>query len=342
MRRANGNGGITKVSGNRRKPYKVTITKGWDPNTGKQIKKLLGYFVSQKEANKALADYLDTPYDLELSNITFKYIYDKWSQAKYQKVSNSAILGYKSAYDNVEKLHYMKIKEIKTRHLQEAIDNCPKGPATKKKIKYLFGQIFAYAMQNDIISKDYSKFIDIGKNTSENKRKPFSTKEIEILWQQLNNIEFIDTILIMIYSGFRIGELLELEITNIDLENKTMTGGLKTEAGKNRLIPIHPKIIPLIKNRYNLNNKYLIVNFKNKQMKYDNYYREKFIPIMEQLNMIHRPHDCRHTFATLLSNANANATAIKKMIGHESYITTEKIYTHKDIEELRKNVELIK
>ena len=40
-------------------------------------------------------------------------------------------------------------------------------------------------------------------------------------------------------------------------------------------------------------------------MKYDNYYREKFIPIMEQLNMKHRPHDCRHTFATLLSNVNA-------------------------------------
>lgn len=236
----------------------------------------------------------------------------------------------------------MKMKDIKTRHLQEAMDNCSKGQSTKRKIKYLFGQMFAYAMQNDIITKDYSSFVDIGKNTTENKREPFSNKEIEILWKYLLDIEFIDTILIMIYSGFRIGELLELETKNIDLINMTMTGGLKTEAGKNRLIPIHPKIFPLIKNRYNKNNKYLILNFKGQKMKYDNYYREKFLPIMEQLNMKHRPHDCRHTFATLLSNANANATAIKKMIGHESYITTEKIYTHKDIEELRKNVELIK
>lgn len=342
MKRANSNGSITKLTGNRRRPYLVRVTLGWDEKTGKQIRKLIGTYSTQKEANKALADYLDTPYDLDLANITFKNVYDKWSQPKYQKVSNSAILGYKSAYDNVEKLHTMKIRDIKTRHLQEAMDKCSKGQATKRKIKYLFGQIFAYAIQNDIISKDYSKFVDIGKNISENKRKPFNPKEIQLLWKYLGDIEFIDTVLIMIYSGFRIGELLELEITNIDLENKTMIGGLKTEAGKNRLIPIHPKIIPLIKNRYNLNNKYLIVNFKNKQMKYDNYYREKFIPIMEQLNMKHRPHDCRHTFATLLSNANANSTAIKKMIGHESYATTEKIYTHKDIEELRKNVELIK
>lgn len=236
----------------------------------------------------------------------------------------------------------MKIKDIKARHLQEAIDSCSKGQATKKKIKFLFGQMFAYAMQNDIITKDYSEFVDIGKASEESKREPFSNKEIELLWKHIDDIEFIDTILIMIYSGFRIGELLELETKNIDLVNMTMTGGLKTEAGKNRLVPIHPKIFPLIEKRYNKDNQYLIINFKGKKMKYDNYYKEKFIPIMEQLNMEHRPHDCRHTFATLLSNANANATAIKKMIGHESYATTEKIYTHKDIEELRKNVELIK
>ena len=342
MKKANGNGSISKLSGIRRKPYIARVTLGWDEKTGRQIRKTIGTFVTQKEAQKALIDYLDNPYDLDLANILFKDVYEKWSRLKYPKVSHSAILGYQSAYNNVEKLHNMKIKDIKARHLQEAIDNCSKGQATKKKIKFLFGQMFAYAMQNDIITKDYSEFVDIGKSSEESKREPFSNKEIELLWKHINDIEFIDTILIMIYSGFRIGELLELETKNIDLINMTMTGGLKTEAGKNRLVPIHPKILPLIEKRYNKDNQYLIINFKGKKMKYDNYYKEKFIPIMEQLNMKHRPHDCRHTFATLLSNANANATAIKKMIGHESYVTTEKIYTHKDVEELRKNIELIK
>lgn len=342
MKKANGNGSVSKLSGIRRKPYIARVTLGWDESTGRQIRKTIGTYVTQKEAQKALIDYLDNPYDLDLSNILFKDVYEKWSKLKYPKVSHSAILGYQSAYNNVEKLHNMKIKDIKARHLQEAIDSCSKGQATKKKIKFLFGQMFAYAMQNDIITKNYSEFVDIGKASEESKREPFSNKEIELLWKHIDDIEFIDTILIMIYSGFRIGELLELETKNIDLVNMTMTGGLKTEAGKNRLVPIHPKIFPLIEKRYNKDNQYLIINFKGKKMKYDNYYKEKFIPIMEQLNMKHRPHDCRHTFATLLSNANANATAIKKMIGHESYTTTEKIYTHKDIEELRKNVELIK
>ena len=69
----------------------------------------------------------------------------------------------------------------------------------------------------------------------------------------------------MIYSGFRIGELLELETKNIDLINMTMTGGLKTEAGKNRLVPIHPKIFPLIEKRYNKDNQYESLTLKVKR-----------------------------------------------------------------------------
>ena len=121
MKKANGTGSITKLSGKRRKPYIVRVTLGWNENTGQQIRKTIGLYSTQKEANKALADYLDTPYDLELSNISFKDIYDKWSKLKYPKVSHLAILGYQSAYDNIEKLHNMKIKDIKTRHLKDKL-----------------------------------------------------------------------------------------------------------------------------------------------------------------------------------------------------------------------------
>lgn len=151
----------------------------------------------------------------------------------------------------------------------------------------------------------------------------------------------MDTILIMIFTGLRIGELLILKPDYIDLNNRTITGGIKTDAGKNRIIPINHKIMPFIENRLSQNNEYLVINDLGGKMKYDNYYREKFQPIMEQLNMKHKPHDCRHTFATLMSNSDANKTAIKKIIGHSSYVTTEKIYTHKDIEELRNAIDLI-
>ncbi len=85
------------------------------------------------------------------------------------------------------------------------------------------------------------------------------------------------------------------------------------------------------------------VEKNNKPVGYDHYYRIIFSPIIKLLglNPKHRPHDTRHTFATLLSNANANAVSIKELCGHASYNTTVKHYTHKNIDELRKAVNLI-
>ena len=260
---------------------------------------------------------------------------------KFEKVGRSSQLGYIAAFKNSKILHQSRFVNLKSSDLQEVFSNTKIKYGSKKKIKILFNQLYAYAMKNDIVTKDYSKYVDIGKNTEESTRKPFTSEEIKRLWDLISENNWIDTILIMIYTGFRIGELLEIKNSDIDLKNKIIKGGLKTEAGKDRLVPIHSKILKLVENRMNTKNEYLIVNFKGKQMKYDNYYKEKFKPIMEELGMNHKPHDTRHTFATLLSNADANKTSVKKLIGHNSYTTTEKFYTHKDIEELRKAVEKI-
>ena len=340
MRNPNGYGSIYKLSGKRRKPFIVRKTIGWDDN-GKQLYRTIGYYEKRQDAMNALAEFNENPYDIEISTITFSDVFEKWSKNKFDKISRSGINGYNAAYETSKSLHNMKFVEIKTLHLQNVIDNCGKGYGTLRKIKTLYNQLFKYAMQNDIVNKDYSTYVDIGKNDSESSRVPFSKNEIQKLFEVEPHIDFVDTILIMIFTGFRIGELLTIENANIDLDRKIIKGGIKTDAGKDRIVPINHKIINLIANRKAQGHKYLIVNSKNQKMKYDNYYKEKFIPIMEQLEMNHKPHDCRHTFATLLNNADANPTSIKKLAGHENFNTTEKIYTHKDIEELRKAIELI-
>lgn len=340
MRNPNGYGSVYKLSGKRRKPFVARKTIGWD-NNGKQIYRTIGYYEKRQEAMNALAEFNENPYDIEVSTITFSEVFEKWSQNKFDKISRSGINGYNAAFETSKALHNMKFVEIKTLHLQNVIDTCGKGHGTLRKIKTLYNQLFKYAMQNDIVNKDYSAYIDIGKNDSESTRIPFTQKEIDTLFNIESEIEFVDTILIMIFTGLRIGELLTIENINVDLDNNTIKGGIKTESGKNRIIPINHKIVDLIAHRKAQGHKYLIVNAKGQQMKYDNYYKEKFQPIMEQLGMKHKPHDCRHTFATMMNNSNANPTSIKKIIGHSSFATTEKIYTHKDIEELRKAVELI-
>ena len=76
-------------------------------------------------------------------------------------------------------------------------------------------------------------------------RVPFTPEEIDLLWKNIN-YGVVDMILIGIYSGWRPQELSISKIADIDLENNTMFGGLKTDAGRNRCVPIHPKIRDLI------------------------------------------------------------------------------------------------
>lgn len=343
MRNPNGYGSVYKLKGNRRKPWIVQKTKGWELNEETCIQKriTIGYYETRAKAMQALADYNENPYNTETKKLTFKEVYEEFTKVKFNKISKGNANCYNLAFKYAEKLQDKILVEIKTRHLQKVIDECTLGYDSKRKIKVLFNQIYKYAMQNDIIQKDYSKYVELKKTESESTRIPFRKEEIETLFNNVNNMDFIDTILIMIYTGLRIGELLTIKTKDIDIDNRTITGGIKTEAGKNRIIPINKKILTLIEKRIDTKNEYLIVNKKRKKMTYDNYYKKKFIPIMEYFKMTHKPHDCRHTFATLMSNSDANKVAIKKIIGHSSYITTEKIYTHKDIEELKKAIDLI-
>ena len=345
MRLPNGYGSITKLSGKRRKPWQVRITTGWETNSaGKEVptRKIIGCYATRQEAIAALNDYHQNPYSIDSVSATFSDIYDKWSAEKFDKISKSNVNGYKASYKVCESLYKMPFKDIKTSHLQAVVDNCGKAYPTLRKLRVLFSQMYQYAMANDVVNKNYAEFIDIGKNTNESTRKPFTQAEIDRLWENVDRMEYIDTVLIMIYTGWRIGELIDLKIRDIDLNEMIMRGGLKTEAGKNRLVPIHPRILPLIKKWYDKGGETLIKGTNGQALNYGTYFDVYFKNICDQLQMEHKPHDCRHTFATLMDNAGANKLCIKRIMGHASSDITDKVYTHKDIEELRKAILLLK
>ncbi len=343
MRNPNGYGSVFKLSGNRRKPYAVRITQKWT-DEGKRIYKYLSYHVTRKEAMQTLASYNANPYNVDENNITFGELYEKWKERHFKNITKNTIKGYETCSRYCKPLFDMKIKDIRIIHLQNLIDGLNKNHGTLKMMKNVLKQIFTYAMELDIIQKDYSRFLKIGKHVTIKQKSIFTDSEIDILWKNLNKLKYVDTILIMIYTGIRVGELLNLKKEDIDLVELTIiVKASKTEAGSNRIIPIHPRIKELIQNRYeNSNSDYLIAGLKNRDSILYFYYDTKlFNPIMKNLSIEHTPHDCRHTFATRLNDAGGNATAIKKMIGHESFALTEKVYTHKKVDELRKAIELI-
>lgn len=329
MKNPNGYGSVFKLGGNRRKPWCARVTVGWT-DEGKQQYKNIGYYEERSEAMIALAQYNNDPYDLDSNKITFGEIYEKWSEEKFPKISDSNIRGYKTSFNKCVFLHKMKFKQIRKMHMQRVIDeNAHLSYQVRMKLKTLFSQLYRFAIENDIVEKDYSKFVDAGEMTTKIVRVPFSDDEIETLWNNLDK-PYIDTILIMIYSGMRVGELLEIKTADVDLNKQIMIGGIKTKASIDRIIPIHNRILPLI----DTSKEYLVVSPTGKKMSYNNYIQRQFTPIMKELGMNHLPHDCRHTTATKLDNADVNRKIVKMILGHASNDVTERVYTYKTSEQL--------
>jgi len=341
MKNPNGYGSISKLSGKRRRPFIVRITTGFDIN-GRQIMKVLGYYHTQAEAIKALANYNDNPYDINLNDITLKEMLDRFMENKKGKVEKSSLKSYRVWYNYLRPLYSKRMKDIRTFELQNFINSLSHlSTGSLKLVKSFIRMLFKDAMEMDIINKDYSEYIKLPKYKKVIERKIFTEEEIALLWDNIKVLEYADTILILIYTGMRINELLKLEKKNVNLENNTITGGSKTDAGKNRIIPIHPKILPLIIKRMENKTDYLIPNKKETNYyEYNNFRQNEFVKIMEQLGMEHTIHDTRHTFATMISDVSDNENAITGIIGHTNINMTKK-YTHTNIEKMRKEMEKI-
>lgn len=106
----------------------------------------------------------------------------------------------------------------------------------------------------------------------------------------------------------------------------------KTESGI-RKVPISDYIYPFILSWYNSSEcKFLLHTEQQEPFKYRNYYDSYFLPLIEQLGLDQTPHCCRHTFISLLAEANISPTYSKMIVGHKGAMSlTEKVYTHIDM-----------
>ncbi len=352
MKLPNGFGSVHKLPGNRRNPWRARKTNGWaaDPETGtsKQQYITIGYYPTQKAALQALAEYNTNPYDLSASAITFEEVYAKWSEEHFKTIVPSAQRVWKSAFSYCKPLYQMRMKDIRVNHLEQTIKDAQIGDNTKSRMKSLFNLMYKYAMKYEIVDKNYAQLCDsVKKPKPEIVRIPFSDLEIQKLWDNIQ-VPFADMVLIGIYTGFRPQELAILQIDDVDLDHWTIIGGLKTDAGKNRIVPIHPRIRELVQKNYNqareMRSDHLFNDENGQQgtfLTYDKY-RGRFNKIMKRLNMNHKPHDTRHSFITMAKAADMNEYILKLIVGHAVEDITENTYTHRTIEDLHQEIQKIK
>ncbi len=340
MRLPNGYGSVYKLSGKRRKPWAARKTTGWTWNEEEQksypIYEFIGYYETKQKALTALSDYNKDPYDLRYDTITFAEVYDKWSDVHFEKVSESNVKGYKASYKLCDKIKNMKFTEIKLSHLQMVVDESGKNSPTLKKLKILFGLMYDYAVIHEIVTsdkRDMVKYVDISKagNPNAYDRKPFNTRERKLVWGIKDSNPYTSVILILMYTGLRIGELLDLESKDVHLEERWFyVKESKTQSGI-REVPIAEKIVPFFEYWLSQQSNYLICTPDKKHFTYQNYVDSYWNPLMNDLNMQHRPHDTRHTCISMLTEKEVDERVIKSIVGHKGQGITETVYTHLEL-----------
>lgn len=294
-------------------------------------------------------EYHKDPREILATDVTFEDIFIKWSSEAFEEMSKANASGLKSAYKRCEPVHKMKISDIKKAHLQGIMDDVAHmSPATSTKIKSVMNGVFQYCLENEILEKSPAEFVKVkAKDAKSDIHEPYTKEEIKLLWDNLDlavempmsgkltrTIYPVDIILIAIYTGMRPSEVLNIENKNIHLEEKYLVGGMKTEAGIDRVIPLHEKIIPLIKKRMSEGGEYLIKYKTDNPPKLQQYRNFMYDPVVKALNMEHLPHDSRHTFISLMHEVGIDELTVKRIVGHQDKNNVTHHYTHLEINTL--------
>lgn len=375
MKLPNGYGSVTKLSGNRRKPYLARVTLGWITNeqTGKTIQNRvpIGTYKTKKEALQALAEYGANPYDIQNNNLTLAELYQKWTEAYFPTLSGeSSTRTITSAWKYCHPLYKMRVKDLRARHIKGIMEDgyiissrgknagqkVMASPGVKARIKSMFNLMLDYALEYEIVDKNYARTFDISEDIIKEKEAAtrghiiFPPDEMKILWDNVDKILFADWVLIQCYMGWRPQELATLQLADVNLDEWYMVAGMKTDAGKNRMVPIHTKIQPLVKRNYDyavsLGSDALFndptATKGGMKITYDKY-AGRFDKVMAalKLNPEHRPHDPRMTFITMAKKAGIDPMVVKRLAGHRINDVTEAVYTVRDLEWLRSDIEKI-
>jgi integrase len=335
MKHPNGYGSVVKLSGNRRNPFAVRKTIGWNEK-GHPIYEVIGYFPTRKAGLIALAEYNADPWDIDTAKITLEGLYKLWCEKKAPKAGTSTVKSMQTAYRHCSALHGARYADIRAVDMQECI-NARKSSSSQMQVKNLFWHLDRLALEYDISVKSYNVLLTTDPQP-ETPRVPFTDDEVAALWAKSAD-PWADTVLIFIYTGLRFVELLGMKKEDVDLQEGIMTGGVKTKAGKGRIIPIHSKILPLVEARYHSCESYLIEN-KGQNVS-ARIYRRHWRIVMDAIGAAHTPHDARHTLRTWLDDAKANAVCIDRILGHASKGTGERVYTHKTIQDLKNAMALV-
>lgn len=357
IKRENGTGSIYKRSDRKANPWVALAPKTQEP---------IGHFATAQQAKDALDDYRKNP--TTKLNITLSQIYEEWKPLGLKDKSKQLADSYNAAWNKLKPLYDVKFRELRTAQVQIIIDSLQKErqklnkdgkPVIKDSrpvmlppmsysalhdIKVLMGLLYKYAMQNDIVSKNYAEFLVLPKKVG-GVKDCFNDLELKKVEDAVGRVPFADCILFMCYTGLRITEFLTLNKFSVHEKNGicALYGGIKTDAGKNKVVPVHHKIKPILDKWMKKDGETIFCRPDGTPYPVK-YFREScFYPALKQIGITRKltPHATRRTLATLMSTANVREEDFIAMMGHADFGVDIESYILQSAEKLSKSIEKI-
>lgn len=314
-----GYGTVYRLSGKRRKPWVARKMIGKTLNNETRRTKIqyvtLGYFEKKQDALTALAMYNVDPYDPQKRAKTLQEAYDAWSVEYFPTIKQTS--HYKAAWKVLTPLWERTLSELTLDDFQFIFDHSEKNAPTLTNVKLLLSLIYEYGVVHEYTlpaKRDMVSYIRIPKkNPNAITRKVFSADEIRDLWASQDD-QMKRIALILIFTGLRVSELLELTPGDVDLSDQRISiTHAKTPSGI-REVPIGDKLLPLVE-----------AFLEDERPPYE-HVRKAFRKFK------HTPHDTRHTFASMAAEAQIDQRLIDAILGHAGANMALKIYTHFSLE----------
>ncbi len=342
----NGFGQITEIKRKRlRKPFRAMVTVG-KTDEGKPICKLLkpeAYFETYNDAYSALVEYNRNPYDFA-DDITMEELFNRWSEKHFQRLkSPDSAKNIRCAWAHCASIYNMKVKDIRARHMKEMIEQSTTSNGNKTLMKMILNMMMDYAVEYELVDRNYARDfkiekVDKSKTVGTGAHNTFTDDELTVLWSHSGESMWIDMMLIQCYGGWRPIELCQLRKGDVDLYIGCITGGSKTEAGRHRQVPIHDKILDIVKRYLDRGSSEFLFG----ELTYEQY-RYAFHNELERLGLPdHTPHDCRVRFITAAKNCGMDEYAIKRIVGHVIGDLTERVYTKRDFGWIKSEMEKLR
>lgn len=270
---------------------------------------------------------------------TFKEAFDQFIEWKFgehapKQLQPAAKENYIAACAYLKPIHNIPLDKISLNQMQTIVNECDKGKGVRSRIVMCCKNVYKFAIPRHMCEENIADALVTPAGRDPIHGVPFSDEDLKKLWKNKDD-EAAEMLLIMCYSGFRINAFNNNMEVNLD--EWYFRGGLKSAAGRNRIVPIHSAIRPLVEKRYARNG---CVS--------GNYYtfRNKMLDLFKRLDMIydppHTPQDCRHTFSALCERYGVREADRKRLMGHSfGSDITNGIYGHRTLEELRNEIEKI-